>query len=133
MSRASGSSFEVDVTTYESATGPDSADDGGTTTMTALSPTLTVEADLSEQDEYEVRIYDAEHGRVLVAAIEIVSPSNKDRPASREVFVGKLTALLQQGICVCVVDLVSARQANLYAELLTLLGHSDPNLGETPP
>jgi len=127
-----GSGFEIDVTTYESATAPDT-DEGPTATLTTLAPTLTVEADLSEQDEYEVRIYDAEHGRVLVAAIEIVSPSNKDRPASREVFVGKLTTLLQQGICVSVVDLVSARQANLYAELLTLLGHSDPSLGETPP
>lgn len=127
-----GSSFEVDVWTYEPATAPDT-DEGGTATRTALSPTLTVETDLSEQDEYEVRIYDSEHGRILVAAIEIVSPSNKDRPATREVFVGKVATLLQQGICVSIVDLVSIRQANLYAELLTLLGHSDPSLGETPP
>jgi hypothetical protein len=127
-----GSAFEVDVTTYESAAAPD-AEEGGAATLTALSPTLTVEADLSEQDEYEVRIYDSEHGRILVAAIEIVSPSNKDRPATREVFVSKVATLLQQGICVSIVDLVSVRQANLYSELLTLLGHSDPSLGETPP
>lgn len=100
---------------------------------TALSPTLTVEADLSEQDEYEVRIYDTEGGRILVAAIEIVSPSNKDRSATRAVFVGKLASLLQQGVCVSIVDLVSIRQANLYAQLLALLGRSDPSLGETPP
>src|SRR3954468_21880063 len=55
-----GSGVEVDVTTYESATAPDT-DQGGTATLAALAPTLTVEADLSEQDEYEVRIYDAEH------------------------------------------------------------------------
>lgn len=30
-------------------------------------------------------------------------------------------------------DLVSIRQANLYAELLALLGRSDPHLGATPP
>ena len=127
-----GSAFEVDVCTYESATAPES-DEGGAATLSALSPTLTVEADLSEQDEYEVRVYDTEHGRVLVAAIEIVRPSNKDRPNTRELFVGKLANLLQQGVCVSIVDLVSVRQANLYAELLTLLGHSDPNLGEIPP
>lgn len=127
-----GAAFEVDVTTYESAAAPE-AEDGGTATLTALSPTLTVEADLSEQDEYEVRIYDSEHGRVLVAAIEIVSPSNKDRPATREVFIGKIATLLQQGICVSIVDLVSVRQANLYSELLALLGHSDPSFGATPP
>jgi hypothetical protein len=127
-----GSAFEVDVTTYESATAPE-ADESSASTVTALSPTLTVEADLSEQDEYEVRIYDSEHGRILVAAIEIVSPSNKDRPSTREVFIGKLATLLQQGVCVSIVDLVSVREANLYAELLTLLGHSDPALGDTPP
>ena len=127
-----GSGFEIDVTTYESATAPES-DEGGAATLTALSPTLTVEADLSDQDEYEVRVYDTEHDRVLVAALEIVSPSNKDRPKTRELFVGKLANLLQQGVCVSIVDLVSVRQANLYAELLALLGHSDPNLGETPP
>lgn len=101
--------------------------------MTALSPTLTVEADLSEIDEYEIRIYDSEHGRILVAAIEIVSPSNKDRADTRELFVGKVATLLQQGVCVSIVDLVSVRQANLYARLLALLGRSDPSLGETPP
>ncbi len=127
-----GAAFEIDVTTYESAAAPDT-DEGGTATLPALSPTLTVEADLSEQDEYEVRIYDSEHGRALVAALEIVSPPNKDRPATRKVFVGKVATLLQQGICVSIVDLVSVRQANLYAELLTLLGRSDPSLGETPP
>ena len=102
-------------------------------TLTALSPTLTVEADLSEQDEYEVRIYDAERGRQLVAAIEIVSPSNKDRPDTRELFVVKVASLLQQGVCVSLVDLVSVRQANLYADLLNLLGRADPALSTTTP
>ena len=126
-----GSGFEI-VTTYEAATAPET-DEGPTGTLATLAPTLTVEADLSEQDEYEVLIYDTEHGRVLVAAIEIVSPSNKDRPASREVFVGKLATLLQQGICVSVVDLVSARQANLYGELLELIGETDPALTPEAP
>lgn len=132
-----GSAFEVDVCAYEPdagalAAGAGSAA-GGTATMTAGAPTLTVEADLSELDEYEVRIYDTERGRTLVAAIELVSPSNKDRPDTRELFVGKLAALLQQGVCVSIVDLVTVRQANLYARLLALLGRSDPSLGETPP
>jgi Protein of unknown function (DUF4058) len=132
-----GSSFEVDVSTYNlDSRNPDTgADpgDGGTGTLTALSPTLTVEADLSEQDEYEVRIYDAVRGRQLVAAIEIVSPSNKDRPDTRELFVVKVASLLQQGVCVSLVDLVSVRQANLYADLLNLLGRADPALSTTTP
>ncbi len=130
-----GSPFEVDVSTYDlDSRNPDSATaDAGTATLSALAPTLTVEADLTEQDEYEVRIYDVNRGRQLVAALEIVSPSNKDRPEAREVFVGKVASLLQQGVSVSLVDLVSVRQANLYAELLTLLGRSDPALAPTLP
>ncbi len=132
-----GSPFEVDVSTYDlDSRDPDTSahsSDGGTATLTALSPTLTVEVDLSEQDEYEVRIYDVEWGRQLVAAIEIVSPSNKDRPDTREVFIGKVVSLLQQGVCVSLVDLVAVRQANLYADLLRLLGRTDPALAPPTP
>ncbi len=131
-----GSAFEVDVAGYDLDTrDPDAppSSDGGTATLTTQSPTHTVEVDLSDQDEYEIRVYDTERGRQLVAAIEIVSPSNKDRTTAREVFVGKVTALLREGVCVSLVDLVSVRQANLYTELLAKLGRSDPALAPTPP
>jgi hypothetical protein len=132
-----GSPFEVDVRTYDQGSHvpgpPASVCDSSSATLATLAPTITVEADLSEQDEYLVRIFDAERGRKLVAAIEIVSPSNKDRPATCEVFVGKTVSLLQQGVCVSLVDLVTVRQANLYADLLKLLGHDDPALTPKPP
>lgn len=132
-----GSPFEVDVCTYDLDTrDPDASIDigvGGTATQAILAPSYTVEADLSEQDEYEVRIYDAERGRHLVAAIEIVSPSNKDRPETRELFVNKVAALLKQGVCVSLVDLVTVRHANLYADLLSLLDRIDPQLAPRPP
>lgn len=131
-----GSPFEVDVLTYDLGSrdpAPSAEDVNGETPHSAMSPTLTVEADLSEQDEYEVRIVDTERGRRLVAVLEIVSPSNKDRPRSRELFVSKVEALLQQGVCVSLVDVVSTRHANLYAELLAHLGRTDPALAPTPP
>lgn len=132
-----GSPFEVDVGSYDLDTrDPDAAPDsgsGGTATLTALAPTLTVETELTDQDEYEVRIYDTERGRTLVAAIELVSPANKDRPAARELFVSKVVALLQQGVCVSLVDPVTVRQASLYADLLARLGHTDPALAPVPP
>ena len=84
-------------------------------------PTLTVETELPDQDEYEVRVYDAHHGRRLVAAIEIVSPSNKDGPESRRAFVAKVAALLQRDVSVSLVDIVTIRQFNLYADLLELI------------
>jgi hypothetical protein len=129
-----GSSFEADISTYEDERSGRGADTGvGVATLAAPAPTLTVEADLSEFDQYEVRIYDEELGRRLVAAIEIVSPSNKDRPKARETFVGKVTTLLQQDVCVTIVDLVSILHTNLYVELLEHLDRTDPNLGPTPP
>jgi Protein of unknown function (DUF4058) len=85
------------------------------------------------EDEYEVRIYDAKRGRHLVAAIEIVSPGNKDRPEHRNAFIAKCAALLQKGVAVSIVDLVTVRQFNLYAEVLAFIGHSDPTFGDPPP
>ncbi len=84
-------------------------------------------------DEYEVKIFDARRGRHLVAAIEIVSPANKDRPEHRNVFVAKCAALLQKGVAVSIVDLVTVRHFNLYFELLALIGHSDPTIGDPTP
>ena len=51
----------------------------------------------SQEVEYAVRVFDAKRGRQLVAAIEIVSPANKDRAEHRNAFVGKCAALLQKG------------------------------------
>lgn len=131
-----GSSFEVDIGAFDLDSRDPNADigagGGGTATLTATAPTYTLEADPADQDEYEVRIYDTERGRTLVAAIEIVSPSNKDRQDKRDIFTGKAAALLQQGVCVSLVDLVSVRQANLYAELVAMYGGADPQLADPP-
>jgi hypothetical protein len=62
----------------------------------------------------------------LVAAIEIVSPANKDRPESRQLFLAKCFNLLRQDVCLSVVDLVTIRQFNFYTELLSLLDGCDP-------
>jgi Protein of unknown function (DUF4058) len=98
-------------------------------------PTLAVASDLPSVDEYEVRVYDTRHGRRLVAAVEIVSPSNKDRPEHRRAFVAKCAAMLQDRVCVAIVDLVTTRASNLYGDLMELFGHTDPalTLAEGPP
>ena len=131
-----GSPSEVDVATYDqefTAGGDVTSGGAGTATLAAVTSTLTVEADLTEQDEYEVRVYDTEFGRTLVATVEVVCPTNKDRPASRAMFVTRVAALLQQGVCVTLVDLVSIRHENLYAELLSLFDLTDPQLSPTTP
>ncbi len=134
-----GSQIEIDIGTYE-RDGPsrgvsDSDNDGGvaTATWTVAEPSVAVETEIPDYDEYEVRIYDAERDRTLVAVIELVSPANKDRPEKRNAFVGKCAALLQKGVAVNIVDVVTTRHFNLYAELMTFLGQSDPTMGTEPP
>ena len=73
-----------------------------------------------------------EAGR-LVAAIEIVSPANKDRPEHRRTFVAKCATLLNERVCVAIVDLVTTRTHNLYGELLEFIEQVDPSLGAGPP
>lgn len=96
-------------------------------------PSLTVETEFPEQYAYEVLIFDLERERQLVAAVEIVSPANKDRPDSRQLYIAKCANLLQKGVCVSLVDLVTVRNFNLYVELLALLRRRDPAFASDPP
>ena len=137
------SSIEVDVAALEedeagfpTGAGPGDGGEGGgvaTAVWAPPRPTLAVATDLPGVDEYEVRVYDTRRGRRLVAAVEIVSPSNKDRPEHRRAFVAKCAALLQGRVCVAIVDPVTTRAANLYRDLLDLLGQADPSLADDPP
>ncbi len=133
-----GTSIEIDLATFETGepgdpiTGPE---DGGGGTATATwappLPTLAVEAELPEADEYEVRV--TTRGRRLVAAVEIVSPSNKDRPEHRRSFVAKCAALMRERVCVAIVDIMMARNANLYGDILDHFGQDDRSLEDGPP
>jgi hypothetical protein len=76
-------------------------------------------------DDFEVRVFSNLAGPTLVAAIELVSPGNKDRAEARRAFVVKCAAYLQRGIGLIVVDIVTSRHANLHDDLMTLLGHAD--------
>jgi len=135
-----GTQFEVDVCAYQDADSQParvaSAQDSGgvaTATWAPPQPTLAVDTELAEQYEYEVKVYDQSRGRLLVAAVEIVSPANKDRRENRRALVTKCAALLQQDVCVSIVDLVTTRNFNLYADLLALLDLSDPACVPSPP
>ena len=72
-------------------------------------------------DEIEVQVLDTSAGPTLVAAIELVSPGNKDRPETRRAFAAKCASYLQQGIGLVIVDIVSDRLANLHDELIRLV------------
>jgi hypothetical protein len=136
-----GAEVEVDVATFEPEHRPaqrrydPQRDNGGcaTAVWAPAEPTLAVETELSDVDEYEVRVYDTRRGRRLVAAVELISPANKDRPEHRWQFTSKCASLLRQGVSLVLVDVVTARNVNMYADLLDLIGRSDRALGASPP
>jgi hypothetical protein len=135
-----GTLYEVDVATHQatpSAEAEFTAGAGPGGAAIALyappEPTLVLEPQLPEQDVYEVRIYDSRRRRRLVAAIELISPSNKDRPESRAIFTGKLAVLLKNNVCVSIVDVVTTHTSNMYTELLRFLKTDDPQLKALAP
>lgn len=133
-----GKNFEVDICTFDvgekRAFESNVPDSGFATGVWAPpEPTLALELDPTEIYEYEVLIFDQQRGRELVAAIEIVSPANKDRPETRQAFVSKCAALLQKKICVSIVDLVTVENFNLYCEVLDAFGTTDPAFAPDPP
>jgi hypothetical protein len=75
---------------------------------------------LEQLDLFEVRIH-REGGLEMVAAVELVSPHNKDRQTARRHFASKCAAYLQSGVSVILVDVVTTRKENLYAALLDQL------------
>jgi hypothetical protein len=126
-----GTAFEIDIAAFdeqmERALGFVTEAPGGTATAvwTPPKPTMAVDVDLERQDEYEVLVHNRENR--LVAAIEIVSPANKDRSENRRTFAAKCATLMQQGVSVSIIDLVTARRGNLYLDMLDVLGESDPS------
>jgi hypothetical protein len=117
-----GGQVEVDVGAFRED-GAAHSDEGAvkTAVWAPPKPLLTTAIDWAAQDAYEVHVFQEMGGPKLRGAIELVSPSNKDRPSHRRAFAIKCAAYLQNGIGVIVVDVVSERQANLHAELIELL------------
>jgi hypothetical protein len=79
-------------------------------------------------DQVEVQVFSTTAGATLVAAIELVSPGNKDRPDTRRAFTAKCASYLAAGVGLVVVDVVTNRTANLHNELIRLMGHAEPFL-----
>src|SRR5262249_30767136 len=128
-----GTYFEIDVCTFDKngnrdwQSDPHPETNGGAATATLAPPAPTLTVDFPDQYVYEVLIFDQTRDRRLVAAVEIVSPANKDRAESRQLFIAKCANLLRNDVCVSVVDLVTVRRFNLYTQMVTLLGRTEPS------
>jgi hypothetical protein len=124
-----GTRIEVDVATFTEGGGPAAAPANGPATAVQARawapPTPAAVMPALFPDDFEVRVFSSEAGPTLVAAIELVSPRNKDREDARRAFAAKCAAYLQHGIGLIVVDIVTTRHANLHDELVRLLGHGD--------
>jgi hypothetical protein len=122
-----GTRVEIDVATF---TDPESsrARHGGTATLLPRvwappAPALVIPA--SFPDSFEVLVFESEAGARLVAAIELVSPGNKDRDGHRRAFAVKCASYLCQGISLIVIDIVTTRQANLHDDIMQVLGRTE--------
>ena len=82
--------------------------------------------------DFEVQLQRDRGALQLRAAIELVSPSNKDRPATRRVFADKCADYLRRGVSVIVIDIVTERQANLHAEILQALERPEEPRWQSP-
>ena len=107
----------------EISLGPEHAGPGTATAVwSPPRPKIAVKVELAHLDSYEIRVYQDLGGAELRAAIELVSPANKDRAGSRRTFAAKCAGYLKHGIAVIIVDIVTARTANLHQELFDTLG-----------
>jgi hypothetical protein len=89
---------------------------------TAPAPGAAVAVEMPAVDAVEVQVFADDGDPRLTAAVELLSPRNKDRPQARRAFAVKCVGYLQQGSSVVVVDTVTTRRADLHGEILSLLG-----------
>ncbi len=116
--------IEIDVAAFEDdALYAPSPSDTFQTAWTPPPPQQTVPFDPTTE-AIEVNVFQTEEGPTLTGVIELVSPANKDRDTHREAFVSKCEAYLQQRLGLIIVDVVTARTANLHNELVQRISTS---------
>jgi hypothetical protein len=113
---------EADVATFEEdADGEESGADVTTAVWAPPKAAISTPLDLAGIDVFEVKVYDEDRARTLVAVVELVSPANEDRASHRDAFVARCAAYLQQKVSVIIVDVVTTRRHHLYRELADFL------------
>lgn len=118
------SRLEIDVATFEQEVAQQKPSGGlaiaGRKTWTPSTPTWTIPGVINE--DMEIQVINTDGGPRLVAAIELVSPANKDRPSKRRAFAAKCASCLHSGVSLIVIDVVTERLANLHNDLMQMLG-----------
>jgi hypothetical protein len=128
-----GDQIEIDVASLERAGNGAAAGTGVATAVWAPPrPRLTAPVDFARVQGVEIHIFQESGGPQLRAAIELVSPANKDRPRSRLTFAAKCVGYLERYVGLVVLDTVTTRRANLHEEIAAAL-EAAPDLDWTSP
>ncbi len=85
-------------------------------------PGLSVAVEWPTAEDVRVEVLSDEGDPRLTAAIELVSPRNKDRPRARDAFASKCAGYLRRGCGLVVVDAVTTQRADLHSDLLAAFG-----------
>ena len=117
-----GNRLEADISEFQIESGvPFEQQSGSGGLATLESPKAVATFEPTFPDEFEIQIKDVRDGMRLVAAIEFISPSNKDRERERTHFISKCLGYLNSGIGLVIVDIVTSRSANLHNELMLIV------------
>jgi hypothetical protein len=114
--------IEIDVAALREHEAPGPAGAAAPQAWAPPAPGVAVAIELPAADEVEVQVFADDGDPRLTAAIELVSPRNKDRPQARQAFAVKCVGYLRQGSSVVVVDTVTTWRADLRTTILALLG-----------
>ena len=122
----SGRAIEIDVAGFRE----NSPSAGGTAVAVARPAVLSSPPDVVMPaifpPSFGVHVFETVGGPVLVAAVELVSPGNKDRPEARSAFTSKCVSYITAGVGLVVVDVVTARHSRPFAELIAALWPGGP-------
>jgi hypothetical protein len=120
---------EVDVATQDTLSAPVAHTEGNggvaVATGTYAPPVATLQIPAAFPDNIGVRVIGGSTGPHLVAAVELVSPGNKDRTEARRTFAAKCVSYLASGVGVIIVDVVTERLANMHNEIVSLMRMPD--------
>jgi len=127
-----GQRIEVDVATWRDS---DGNSHGGVATRPKRLRKLK-KADLrlpvtTFPPEFGIHVYDEAGGITLVAAIELVSPGNKDRIETRRAFTAKCANNIMRAVGLIVIDTVTSEHSRPFEELMAFQfpGRPCPDLG----
>lgn len=125
----SGKHPEIDIATWEkpvvARAGTNSHGATSTTTAVYTVPEPDVTTALKDELPPETSIQIHGPNRTLVALVELVSPSNKDRPRERRRFATKVASYVLNGIAVAVIDVVTEKNFNLHDQIVEALELSE--------